>query len=167
MSVQAFDCTKVKPFPELGEQQARIEVARFFWTSVGLQLIENSEDICHQNLKVRAYDIRGREEEAFWCLKPAASQTVVCDLSFNQIESQVVVIPAIWIRKTPGGEVYRDTHFHAFIAKKSASDRYAFDLFARAQSPDLNPANLILEAAHKEAAPDYRDGYYVNLKLVK
>lgn len=161
-----FDCADSKPFKIVDTQKAHVEIARFFWTDQAGQKIEDAEEICSMTVSIPTYDIRGREEEAYWCLKGSSDQVVSCPMMMDGEKAQVFVLAAVWIRHlaTTGTDL-RDSHFHAYVVSEAAPTVFRQDVFARAQLEELKPVPLRLDGAHKNGEPGYRDGYYVMVRF--
>lgn len=127
---------------------------------------EQSEAICKTTtpLKVRVLDIRGREEEWFWCEQGDLFFT--CETKYRGAWARIRVRPAIVVRNAQRAAV-RDSHFHAFIEPLGGASSY-IDLFARSQSRDLRQAELTLdtEGGGRGERADV-DSYYIRVDFSK
>ena len=157
----AIDCSKVKPFVPTGHQAAQISIAHFFWDNSSGTEVQSEENLCSLQTTVYSYDIRGRENEAYWCLKPKSEEVVSCPLAFDGIPSQVVVIPSIWIHTVNGVDL-RGYQFHSYIFKQSDQSMFLHDVYSRSQVTNLSTARVSLDAGYQNGTPGYRDGYFVN-----
>lgn len=157
----ARDCSAVKPFKKIGSQKAHITVARFLWTANG----QSEEDVCKGDVTVSAYDVRGREDDAFYCLVPKESEVLTCKTLMDSESSTISVVPASWIRSWKPKDV-REYRFHAYINKNNKPDFY-LDVFSRLLQDKISPQNLIVEGAIKTGPGNRTDGYFVRVEFKK
>ncbi|MGZ3774393.1 MAG: hypothetical protein ACXVCY_11480 [Pseudobdellovibrionaceae bacterium] len=156
-----FDCSKIKPFKQLGAQEIHVEATRFFLSENS----EKSEDLKPKTGKIRVFDVRGREEEAFWCLKPLDSEIITFDTMLDGKPAQIQVVPASWIRSFQKN-VLREYRFHAYVV--DAKDSYNYlDLFARSLKDSPDHSRTIIESAIKPSAQRNANGYFVRAEFLK
>lgn len=155
----AGDCSAVKPFRKAGSQKVHVSVARLFWVGS----VQHDEDVCSVELKVDAYDVRGREDEAYDCLKPRDSEIVSCQSTLDGEAAEITVVPASWLR-TWKPQDRREYRFHSYVVK-TANPKFYLDIFSRSLSSKLSPQSLILEGALKTGPGNTRDGFYVRAEF--
>lgn len=154
------DCSVVAPFTPIDSQVVAIDIARFYWTTDAAgNPVNDVEDVCSKDVVVPGYDIRGRENDAYYCLTQPMTSVAVCDTTWNGEPAVVGVRPASWIRQWTGGD-RRDFHFHAFVSKESRPESY-IDLFSRTLTKELGPQSIILEGAMKNGPGDGGDTYWI------
>ena len=155
------DCLGVKPFSPIATQKIQATVARFYWLG-GKQ---ENEDVCTASISINAYDVRGREEDAYFCLKPNESQIIKCKTKLNGDDAEITIVPASWIRTWKPAAV-REYRFHAYIGKIKDSNVY-LDLFSRTLSFNLNGERSVIEGALKTGSGNQADGYSVRTEFLK
>jgi hypothetical protein len=142
----AFDCSGVKPFTPIAYKDVSIYVGHFYWkkTSIG-SAEEVVEEVCSTDkpLQVPVLDIRGREEEWFYCYD--YQPTITCSTTYQGTTAEIQVKPAIAIRSWMK-DAALDSHFHAFIIPNGDKSKI-FDLFARNITPNLSAKNITIDAA--------------------
>jgi len=162
---RAYDCSKFKEFTPIEYQNAKITVAHFYWKQNADGTREEvDEEVCatKQLLKIPVLDIRGREEEWFYCHDN--QPTVSCKSQFQGVEASIEVKPAIVIRSWQKSSA-RDSHVHAYVIPGNDPKKY-FDLFARNISPVLTPQKLVMEAAGGGRGEESGvDSFYVRVDL--
>lgn len=161
----ATDCRSVAPFTPFEEQSVKVSVGRFFWTTVDGEAVQNFEDVCARTGTISAYDVRGREADAYYCLKPAAQEVFSCATTLNGRAAEVAVLPATWIRTWTPSDV-REYRFHAYVMDLADSQNY-LDVFSRTLSTRLTKDDVITEGAIKNGPGEARDGYFIRLEFVK
>lgn len=165
VSALAYDCSSVQPFHPISTQYVRIFTARFYWRTDGGVEREENEDICSGEVTVPVFDVRGREEEAYYCLKPFPTQVLMCPTVRDGQPVEIVVVPASWIRNWTSAPA-RDFRFHAYV--ESPTDPKYLDVFSRTLSFDLTDQHLLVEGAIKAAPNDpLTDGYFVRVEFMK
>lgn len=157
----AYDCSKSQPFPPMGEQTVKVTVSKFSWDHGQ----SNYEDVCSTTLSINSYDVRGREEEAYYCLKPSVAEIVICKTQINNESAEVEILPASWIRTWQISDM-REYRFHAYVVKDNDPDFY-YDIFSRVLSLDLKPQNLILEGSLKTGPSNPGDGFWIRTEFQK
>lgn len=143
---QAYDCSNAKPFIPVGVQKVHIYVGHFFWKTTGDGTREEViEDVCATQVpaEVPILDIRGREEEWFYC--STTPSTLECSTTYQNVQAKIEIKPAIVIRGWNGSPAL-DHHFHAYITPGADPTRY-FDLFSRSIRSELTPSPITLDAA--------------------
>lgn len=135
----AYDCSTVIPFNPSGHQAAKITVSKFKWD----QGIPSYEDVCSKSVMINWFDVRGREEEAYYCLKPNISEVVNCNTTLGDDAAEVDVLPASWVRIS-GSSTLREYRFHAYVIKEKDPQFY-YDIFSRSLLSDLSTQNVIVE----------------------
>lgn len=157
----ASDCSAVGPFIPIGQQEVKATISKFRWEQ------ENPiyEDVCIQSTKVSLFDVRGREEEAYNCLKPDPIEVITCKCTLESNAAQIKVIPASWIRTWQPNPL-REYRFHAYVVKE-ADSKFYYDIFARSLSTELASQNIILEGSLKTGPSNPIDGFWIRLEFVK
>ncbi len=151
-----IDCSKIKPFIFLENQKVTVAVTKISW----LEGKQEFEDICEGKTEFEAFDVRGREEDAFNCLK---AKPIICKTTLNGNTATVAVVSASWIRSWKPLPV-RDYHFHAYISQDKDLD-YNFDLFARQLTEKLVAQHFILESALKSGPKNPVEGFLVRVQF--
>lgn len=143
---KAYDCSNTQPFIPVGLQKVQVYVGHFFWKTASDGTREEVvEDVCATRLPVEipVLDIRGREEEWFYCSTVPA--VLECSTTYQGVQAKIEVKPAIVIRSWKGSSAL-DHHFHAYITPGGDPTR-CFDLFSRSISSKLTPYSITLDAA--------------------
>jgi hypothetical protein len=157
----AYDCSKVRPFAAGGSQKVSITVSKFAWSDG----VETERQICQSSTKLDWYDVRGREEEAYYCLKPGAKEVIVCKTTLNGDEAEVQIVPASWIRNWEKKDI-REYRFHAYVLKEKEPD-YFYDIFARSLQDSLKAKHTIVEGALKTGPGNPEDGFWLRAEFQK
>lgn len=157
----AKDCSTVKPFKQIGSQKAHVTVVRIFWATSG----QDQEDVCSGDLVVSAYNVRGREDDAYYCLKPKESEVLTCKTLLDGTPATISVIPATWIRNWKLSDV-REYRFHSYINKNDTPD-FFLDVFSRVLQSKLSAQSLIIEGALKTGPSNRNDGYFIRAEFRK
>ena len=155
----AIDCSQVKDFRSTTSQTAEIHVSQIQWQNG----VEEDKDLCSGKVKIPVYDVRGREAEAYQCLKSSPQNILQCSSLLNGKSADLVVVPAIWIRKGPK-HPRREYRFHAYVSQ--TTDTYV-DLFARSLSQRLHAQNLIVEGALRYGPKNPGEGHFVRVKFAR
>jgi hypothetical protein len=155
----AFECAPTAPFIPQGKLAAKISVAR----SYGSHGSPNFEDICKIPLLLDWYDVSGREEEAYYCLKPKASEVAQCDTELSGLAATISVVPSSWIRGWEGGQM-REFRFHAYVQSKKDPTSY-LDLFGRNLSGNLNELSSIIDGSVKTGPGNPSDGFWIRVEF--
>lgn len=153
---QAYDCTNVPAFTPTGAQKVIATMVRFYWQQGELK----DEEICQRTAVIETYDVRGRAEEAYYCLRP---QVLTCQTVLNGAAAEISLLPAVWVRDWQPDPL-REHRFHAYVQGSSAPETY-YDVFSRALSADLNPQPLILEGSIRTGLGNPADGYWIRLEF--
>lgn len=161
----AYDCQNVPPFTPLESQSVKISVGRFYWSIEDGTPIENVEDVCTKRGAVFAYDVRGRETDAYYCLKPQTHEVFSCPTTLNGQAAEIAVLPATWIRTWNPSDV-REYRFHAYVMDVNHPDIY-LDVFSRTLSFDLAKGSVITEGAIKNGPGDAKDGFFIRVEFQK
>lgn len=156
----AKDCRGVRPFFPQGQMRATVTINRLYWNQQG---VPSEEAVCRGFVQVSSYDVRGREEEAFYCLQPKESEIVVCNTQLDGALAQIQVVPATWVRNWTPSSV-REYRFHAYVQKVQNPGFY-YDVFARSMSFQIMPQNTVIEGALKTGPANVQDGYYVRVNF--
>jgi hypothetical protein len=128
------DCDKIPPFKPMGYQSVSLMTYRSHWMGQDLK----EESICERSGNVEVFDVRGRENEAFWCLK---SQKFDCETVVNSKQSVLYVVPAIWVRNgNPAPR--REYRFHATVVP-SDKPNAAVDVFTRYQTESVHESQTV------------------------
>lgn len=165
--LSAYDCSRSKPFEEFEQQSVSIKIDRFYWMEENLQKVEKTEAVCETTkpFEIGAYDIRGREEEWYYCFYQKQRPSLVCDTTFLKKPAQIVVRPAVVVRKYSEKSV-RDIHAHIFLLPEKNIEKY-FDTFIRSLSFELRKAPAILDGVSGGRGPESnQDSYGVRLQYV-
>jgi hypothetical protein len=143
----AYDCSQHTPFVPVSFQDVSLYVGHFSWQQTENGKEEVVEDVCSSTsaLKIPVLDIRGREEEWFYCNGDTPQPILECTSTFQGQPTSIQVKPAIVIRSWQKSGA-RDTHFHAYIIPNNDPTKY-FDLFARRLSPEPESKPQVLDAA--------------------
>lgn len=157
----ARDCSTVKPFKSDGLLTVRVTVSRFIWKDG--ELVD--EDVCHGDLKIPSYDVRGREDDAFYCLQPKSNEFLSCQTRIGRDPAELTVVPATWIRKWTPKEA-REYRFHAYVVKKQDPSFY-YDVFSRALLNHLDIQSTLVEGALKTGPHNKSDGFFVRTEFQK
>lgn len=137
-------CEDVKPFAILDTLHYKLEITRS----------DKDEVFCKGKAEVHFYDIRGREEEAYFCLKPKENEVTICKK--DGIEVQFV--PHVLWRKWQEGSRY-DYNFHAYILKEKEPG--FSDIFSRVLLKEATN-NIILEGAYRK-----QEMFHVRMEIEK
>jgi len=158
----AVDCARELPFATVGFFRAEVSVVRLLWTDDGATQTE--EEVCTQSLSVDAYDVRGREEAAYWCLKP--QDVANCSTEMNGDPASVTVAPAIWTRKGKDSPL-TELRFHGYAQSDSNPSDY-LDIFSRTLFEVLPDSAVILEGAINPGPHSpIKDGYWIRAVFKK
>lgn len=160
-STLAKDCSKVPSFKSIGTQTVHVSVRHSYWKSGNT----HDEKICSGDLIIPAFDVRARENEAYHCLKPKASEVLTCKTHLDREPAEISVVPASWIR-TWNPKDNREYRFHSYIVKTS-KPKFFIDVFSRSLSPLLASQELTLEGALKTGLANPQDGYHVRVEFKK
>jgi hypothetical protein len=155
----ANDCSSIAPFHPSGQQTVRVTVVRMAWDKG----TPTDEEVCSKSTTIRWFDVRGREEEAYYCLKPNAEEIIFCETSLASEPAEIAVIPASWIR-TWQPQPVREYRFHAYILKKRDPQFY-YDVFSRALVQSLSSQDLVVEGALRTGPSNPDDGFWVRLEF--
>ena len=150
----AVDCGSMTPFSG-GDFRVRVTVAR----QIGTDL----KDLCSKSTTVRWFDVRGREEEAYWCLKPLPSEVLECETSLAGDPAVLHVLPASWVRRGSLGDL-REFRFHAYVQKKTDPGFYV-DIFSRGLTFDLWPKPMIIEGSLRDGPANPGAGHWVRVEF--
>ncbi len=156
---RAYDCSGVKPFKPSGNIKVNAYVSKFVWQNG----IPNYEDICVVSNKIYWYDVRGREEAAYYCLKPPTEQILICKTEFENVEAEIRIYPASWIRNWMPSPV-REYRFHAYITKTKDPNFY-YDIFSRVLSDKLKLKSTALEGSLRTGPSNPSDGFWLRLEF--
>lgn len=142
-------------------QNVTVSAARFYWQNGQQQ----TEDICSVQRALPIYDVRGRENDAYYCLKPLESQIATCTTQYGGETAMVSVVPASWIR-TFDNQDLRSFNFHAYIQPAGNPSGY-LDIFARTLTSHLENQNIIIEGSKTagESSP-LNEGYWVRVRFI-
>ena len=162
---QSYDCSKVPPFTPFEQQNVKVYVGRFSWDKNSGQPIENVEDVCLKTGVINAYDVRGGEADAFYCLKPQAQEVFTCATTLNGKLAEIAVMPVTWIRNWKPSDM-REYHFHAYVMDQANSDVYQ-EAFARTLSFNLTKEYVITEGAIKNGPGEAQDGFFIRVEFQK
>lgn len=144
----AYDCSQAGEFSPGGTMRVFVDVSR-------MELVNgtwSATELCHEMRTVRWFDIRGREEEAYYCLLPTTEEFVACPTEIAGQAARIEVFPASMIR-TWHPEPARDYHFHAYVVREGAQD-FDIDIFSRALSFRLEPDRQIIEGSLRSRTGD-------------
>jgi hypothetical protein len=158
-SAVAYDCSSIRPFVPGGQLTAKVSVSKFSWNNGQ----PDYQDVCSVSKSVRWFDVRGREEDAYYCLKPLPAEVATCDTELDGDPAQVEVITASWVREWQPTPV-REYRFHAYVVKKSDPGFY-LDVFSRNLSGNLDPENIVIEGSLKTGPSNPKDGYWVRVEF--
>jgi hypothetical protein len=136
----ALDCSKEEPFVTIGRLKVDLELARFS----GSEQYSNDNG-CKKDVIVTAFDVRGREEAAYYCLKPEPAEVVTCESELNKTPAWFTAVPVVWVRNSKG-ESLTEIRFHAYVQEKANPDAY-IDIFSRTLSEIFPRKRIILEGA--------------------
>ena len=161
LNALTYDCSNVKPFIPNGQQIIKIAVSRFTW-SQGEQVFE---EVCNSSSTIKWYDVRGREEEAYYCLKPEPNEVGTCKTMIGSEPAEIEIVPASWIR-TWQPNSRREYRFHAYIIKE-ANPNFYYDIFSRSLTENLISENIIIEGALKTGPGNPDDGFWVHVEFLK
>lgn len=162
---QAYDCQNALPFTAFEQQSVKIFVGRFYWSTENGVPVEQVEDVCIKTGTISAYDVRGRETDAYYCLKPQAHEIFSCATTLNGETAEIAVLPVTWIRSWNPSDV-REYRFHAYVMDVNHPDIY-MDVFSRTLSLNLTQDNIITEGAIKNGPGDSRDGFFIRVEFLK
>lgn len=165
--LSAYDCSTSKPFIPFEYQSVSITVQQFYWVVENGTKIEKTVPVCtaEKPLEIGVYDIRGREEEWYYCFYQEPRPMLNCNTSFRGKPSQITVRPAIVIRKFNSSMAVRDTHAHVFLVPEGNDAKY-FDTFVRSALPDLKKQTVFLDSVSGGRGPDSdQDSYGVRLQF--
>lgn len=155
------DCSVIAPFFPVGQQNIVISADRFFWKD-GQQ---HSEEICSVGKSIPIYDVRGREEEAYYCLKPLESQIASCMTQYLGEDAVMIVSPASWIGQFDSEDL-RSYRFHTYVYPSRNPSDY-LDIFARTLTPRLENQSIILEGSKVSGEISLmNEGYWVRVKFM-
>ena len=157
----AYDCSAVAPFIPSGQQAVKVTVAKFKWDQ-GNPIYE---DVCSESVTIDWFDVQGREEEAYYCLKPKLNEVAICKTTLGNEIAEVDVIPASWIRTGEHNPV-REYRFHAYVVKENDPQFY-YDIFSRSLLPDLSSQDLILEGSLRTGPSNPDDGFWIRAEFSK
>ena len=157
-----LDCSNVKPFKVDGIQSVSISVTKIFWNENHEQQFE---DICNDDFSINSYDVRGREEEAFYCLHPREAEILKCQVDVDGSKGSIAIVPVTWIRNWHS-KSNREYRFHAYATKEN-SETYLKDIFSRYLSSSLRKQNITLEGALKTGASNPDDGFFVRTTFAR
>ena len=157
----AKDCSQVKPFAPNGAIKANVTISKFTWKDSH----HVDENICSGSINIPSYDVRGREDDAFYCLQPKPSELLSCKTKISLDDAEITIIPATWVRHWKPKDV-REYRFHAYVVKTSNSDFY-YDVFSRSLSEKISLKNLVLEGAIKTGPANAMDGYFIRVDFKK
>jgi hypothetical protein len=160
----AYDCSNSKPFVPFEHHSVSISVGRSYWAIENGVKIEKSVTVCRTNtpLEIGVYDIRGREEEWYYCFHQVPRPNLSCETIFRGRPSQIIVRPAAVIRRYDASSA-RDIHAHTFLVPEGNEERY-LDTFARSLSFDLKKQNIIIDSVSGGRGPESgQDSYDVRL----
>lgn len=156
----AFDCKNTKPFSSAGNYKVKVSVSRFEWIKgKNIELV-----VCTSFKGLNWFNVQAREDEAFYCLKPNASEVSTCKVKLNGDEAEIQVVPALWIRNWKL-QIAQEHRFHAFVVKNKKPG-YFYDIFSRSLSFDLKPKTLTLEGAMKTGSDNPEDGYWIRVDFL-
>lgn len=160
---QAYDCENVPPFTPMEQMNIKISLTRFFWEMEDGKLVEKTQQVCEREGTVSAYDIRGREEEAFYCLKALDPETFMCATIYKQRYAFAITVPASWIRKTNEGD-RREFRFHTYVVPDGNHEAY-LDIFGRTLSPNLEKQEIRVESSVKPIPHENEEGFFVRAEF--
>ncbi|HRO66183.1 MAG TPA: hypothetical protein PL182_01315 [Pseudobdellovibrionaceae bacterium] len=167
LSLLSFDsafsknCSTVKPFKPDGFLNVHMTVSRFVWKD-GEQV---EEDICQGDVKIPSYDVRGREDDAFYCLHPKSGEFMSCRTKIDRDAAEVTVIPATWVRKWNPKDA-REYRFHAYVGK-TKDPKFYYDVFSRTLLNRLEIQNVVVEGALKVGPRNKSDGFFIRAEFQK
>lgn len=156
ISAHAYDCATSKEFVPVEQHSVSISVDRL--------TKDAAEAVCATTnpLALGVYDIRGREEEWFYCFYRQPRPSLECATSYQGKPAQIIVRPAVVLRQFQGSDV-RDTHAHVFLVPLHDPDAF-HDTFVRAISYDLKSQPVHLDSVSGGRGPNSTvDSYGVRL----
>ena len=159
VSAFAYDCTTIKPFTPGGTHTVKVDVSKLKWSEGEPKY----EHICTQSVTVNWFDVRGREKDAYYCLKPKPQEVITCPTLLDGASAKVYILPASWVRTWTYGPV-RSYRFHAYVVKDD-DPNYFFDVFSRSLSFELAPQKIIIEGSLKTGAHNPEDGMWVRAEF--
>jgi hypothetical protein len=162
MVAEAIDCSTEPPFQSLGSVKARVSLAHWY-RATGSQN-KSEEDVCTKDITLSIFDVRGREESAYYCLKPFPEEVVVCETTLNDSPAEFAIVPAIW-QRTARNRTLIETRFHAYVQDKKNPQAY-LDIFSRSLNPPPLPEEIILEGSLRSgSASPLADDYWVRMEI--
>ncbi|MBX3017078.1 MAG: hypothetical protein KF767_04245 [Bdellovibrionaceae bacterium] len=141
-----YDCTHVKEFVAMDTQKVSIQVDHLRQ--------DETESVCATTvpLEIGVFDIRGREEEWFYCFYRQPRPNLECAATYQGKPAKILVRPAVVVRNFQGSAV-RDTHAHIFMVP--SRDPEAFhDTFVRVISYDLKTQPVHLDSVSGGRGPN-------------
>lgn len=157
----SYDCGPVAPFDSKGQLSIRVSVSKLKWDQSFLV----NEDVCVESVKLNWFDVRNREEEAYYCLKPEPQEVLTCKTTLADGDAEVAIVPASWIRAWSPNPV-REYRFHAYVVKKSDPQFY-YDIFSRSLLPDLSSQDVIVEGSLRTGPSNPDDGFWIRVEFLK
>jgi hypothetical protein len=158
---QGYDCSGKPPFNPGGSIDVQATVSRYIWNHGNPEF----EDVCVGSTSINWFDVRGREEEAYYCLKPAKSEIMVCKTKLGGDSAKIDIISSSWIRDWKS-EPIREYRFHAYVTKMNNPGFY-YDIFSRALSFILDPQPLVVEGSLRTGPSNPEDGFWIRLDFKK
>lgn len=162
----AYDCSTSKPFVPFEHQTVSISVGHSYWVLENGRKVEKSEPVCETQspVEIGVFDIRGREEEWYYCFYQVPRPNLTCDTTFKGKPGQITVRPAVLIRNFERSPA-RDTHVHTFLVPEGVFEKY-LDTFARSLSFDLNKQKIVIDSVSGGRGPESnQDSYNVRLQF--
>ena len=155
----AIDCTSQPKFEPSGFLSASVTVELNTWKNGEQQF----DPVCKKIVQVPLFDVQGREDAAYYCLKPKESEIVSCPTYLATEMATITVVPASWIR-TWNKSSFREYRFHAYAQKNNIPDFY-LDIFSRTLTQKLSPQSTIIEGSFASGPMNPLSGYWIRVEF--
>ncbi len=162
VAVAAVDCSVEPRFPVVGWVKARVTLMHGYMES-GSQS-RSEEEVCVREISLSTFDVRGREEAAYYCLKSFPEELVVCNTALNNSPAEFVVVPAVWQRMVRNRTLI-ETRFHAYVQDKLKPQNW-LDIFSRSLvAPPLSDEVILEGSIRAGGSSILADDYWVRLEI--
>lgn len=159
--VHSFDCSNIAPFESKGTLIVNVTIESNRWSNGEVKY----ETICKKVLQIPWFDVRGREEAAYYCLRSKVSEIVSCPTTLENDTATIFVLPASWVREWTGSPV-REYRFHA-IAQKNNDPDYYLDIFSRTLNENLHLQTTTIEGSLAQGSKVPTDGFWIRVEFSK
>ena len=154
-----IDCSKVAPFVPIRFERAQIQAVHL--NNSFSTLIDDL--ICESGIDVPVYDIRGRERDAYYCLKPLKEEILQCKTQMKGEDAEITIVPGIRIRLDQNKVSWKSHYFHAYVYSES---KFLLDLFSRQLTQNLKSDPVIIEGSKLLRTPSSNsEGYWVQVRF--